>query len=70
MMVKKVSRGIPQLAVLTSPWKEYELLDSGNGLKLERFGAVSIDPPGGGGNLASGLAGVKMEECECHIRDQ
>jgi len=45
MMAKKTTRGIPQLAVLASPWKEYELLDSGNGLKLERFGAYQLIRP-------------------------
>lgn len=29
----------------TSGWADYELLDSGNGRKLERFGAVTTDRP-------------------------
>ena len=45
MMAKKISRGVPQLSLLASPWKEYELLDSGNGLKLERFGAYRLIRP-------------------------
>jgi 23S rRNA (cytosine1962-C5)-methyltransferase len=36
----------PQLLLLPSPdWKEYELLDSGNGSKLERYGAVRLLRP-------------------------
>ncbi len=37
---------IPQIHVLTCPgWKDYQLLDSGNGLKLERFGAYRLVRP-------------------------
>jgi 23S rRNA (cytosine1962-C5)-methyltransferase len=36
----------PELALLSSPdWTDYELLDSGNGRKLERFGAYIFDRP-------------------------
>lgn len=36
----------PSLELLTSPdWKDYELLDSGNGLKLERFGPYRLLRP-------------------------
>ncbi len=31
--------------VLTTGWEAYELLDSGEGRKLERFGAVVLDRP-------------------------
>lgn len=36
----------PQLALLTSPdWRDYELLDSGDGWKLERYGAYRFVRP-------------------------
>jgi 23S rRNA (cytosine1962-C5)-methyltransferase len=36
----------PQLSLLTSPdWEDYELLDSGNGAKLERYGAYTFVRP-------------------------
>ena len=36
----------PQLELLSSPhWEDYELLDTGNGLKLERFGALRFVRP-------------------------
>jgi len=31
--------------IITNSWPDYELLDSGNGRKLERFGQVIIDRP-------------------------
>ncbi len=38
--------GLPNVELLTSPgWTEYALLDSGNGRKLERFGAVTLIRP-------------------------
>jgi 23S rRNA (cytosine1962-C5)-methyltransferase len=37
---------VPEIHLLSSPrWKDYELLDSGNGLKLERFGPYSFVRP-------------------------
>src|SRR5579871_2876228 len=33
------------IQTLTSTWQDYELLDSGNGRKLERFGKHIIDRP-------------------------
>ena len=37
---------IPQILVLACPgWKDYQLLDSGNGLKLERFGSYRLIRP-------------------------
>lgn len=36
----------PSVELLTSPgWKEYELIDSGDGRKLERFGSVTLIRP-------------------------
>ena len=36
----------PELRLLASPdWKDYELLDSGNGLKLERYGRYTLVRP-------------------------
>jgi len=36
----------PELVLLSSPaWTDYELLDSGNGRKLERFGSYILDRP-------------------------
>ena len=36
----------PSLTILTCPgWKDYQLLDSGNGLKLERFGSFRLVRP-------------------------
>ncbi len=34
--------GLPQIEVLTSNWSEYELLDSGDRRKLERFGSLIV----------------------------
>ena len=37
---------IPEIQPLLSPnWKDYELIDSGNGLKLERFGRYHLTRP-------------------------
>jgi 23S rRNA (cytosine1962-C5)-methyltransferase len=37
---------VPQILLLSSPrWKDYELLDSGDGLKLERFGPYTFIRP-------------------------
>jgi len=37
---------LPQLELLTSPgWRDYELLDSGGGAKLERYGAYTFVRP-------------------------
>ena len=37
---------LPPINLLTSPgWKDYELVDSGNGSKLERFGPYMIKRP-------------------------
>ncbi|MEA4909636.1 MAG: class I SAM-dependent methyltransferase [Anaerolineaceae bacterium] len=37
---------IPPILTLDSPdWKDYELLDSGNGMKLERYGKVRLARP-------------------------
>ena len=37
---------LPQINLLTSPaWKDYELVDSGNGFKLERFGPYLFKRP-------------------------
>ncbi len=37
---------LPKIELLSSPhWKDYELLDSGNGLKLERFGPYKFIRP-------------------------
>ncbi|HMD90215.1 MAG TPA: class I SAM-dependent methyltransferase [Anaerolineaceae bacterium] len=37
---------IPEIQLLSSPeWKDYELLDSGNGYKLERFGPYKLVRP-------------------------
>jgi 23S rRNA (cytosine1962-C5)-methyltransferase len=37
---------LPKLELLTSPdWQDYDLLDSGNGLKLERYGAYTFVRP-------------------------
>ncbi len=34
-----------RIDTITTSWKDYELLDSGNGRKLERFGAIILDRP-------------------------
>mgnify|MGYP002079609651 CR=1 FL=1 len=37
---------LPNITLLTSPdWKDYELVDSGNGFKLERFGTYYFKRP-------------------------
>ena len=41
-----VTRPAPQLLILTSPdWVDYALLDSGGGMKLERYGAYRLVRP-------------------------
>jgi 23S rRNA (cytosine1962-C5)-methyltransferase len=41
-----VNNHLPQITLLSSPdWQDYELLDSGNGLKLERFGPYRLVRP-------------------------
>ncbi len=45
-MLPTAKSPIPQIQLLSSPdWKDYELLDSGNGLKLERFGPYQLVRP-------------------------
>lgn len=44
-MGKQKTRRIPQLSLLASSWEEYELLDSGDGQKLERFGQYRLIRP-------------------------
>jgi 23S rRNA (cytosine1962-C5)-methyltransferase len=44
-MAGRYAKGLPQLTLLASPWEEYELLDSGDGLKLERFGQYRLIRP-------------------------
>jgi len=34
-----------RIDTITTAWKEYELIDSGDGRKLERFGSVILDRP-------------------------
>jgi 23S rRNA (cytosine1962-C5)-methyltransferase len=42
----QLDRKLPKIELLTSPhWEDYELLDSGNGLKLERFGPYKFIRP-------------------------
>ena len=42
----EINRTDPELTILHSPgWKTYELLDSGLGRKLERFGEIILDRP-------------------------
>lgn len=38
-------RALPQLETLTPAWGEYQLLDSGSGRKLERFGEITLVRP-------------------------
>jgi len=41
-----MNKKLPEIDLLTSPdWQDYELLDSGDGLKLERFGAYTFIRP-------------------------
>lgn len=45
-MARTISPFLPNLLLLPSPdWKDYELLDSGAGLKLERYGSVRLVRP-------------------------
>lgn len=45
-MDSSVERAFPTLALLTSPeWSDYELLDSGRGAKLERYGPYTFVRP-------------------------
>jgi 23S rRNA (cytosine1962-C5)-methyltransferase len=39
------SRALPKLETLSPAWTEYELLDTGSGRKLERFGSVTLVRP-------------------------
>ena len=39
-------RKVPKIELFSSThWEDYELLDTGNGLKLERFGAYNFVRP-------------------------
>lgn len=43
---RRMAAQIPELVLLTSPdWTDYELLDSGGGAKLERYGAYTFMRP-------------------------
>ena len=45
-MSQTIKSLIPEIQLLSSPeWKDYELLDSGNGYKLERFGPYRLVRP-------------------------
>jgi len=45
-MAQETNRGIPQITILSSPdWEDYELLDSGGGQKLERYGPYRFIRP-------------------------
>lgn len=45
-MTAYIDRSYPFLEIITSPdWQDYELLDSGNGQKLERFGGFRLIRP-------------------------
>lgn len=39
------SRALPKLETLSPAWTEYELLDTGSGRKLERFGLITLIRP-------------------------
>lgn len=45
-MAQENLRGVPQITILSSPdWNDYELLDSGGGQKLERYGPYRFVRP-------------------------
>lgn len=45
-MAEEKAAALPQLTILSSPdWEDYELLDSGDGQKLERYGAYRFARP-------------------------
>jgi 23S rRNA (cytosine1962-C5)-methyltransferase len=45
-MDPQTSKPLPKIELSTSPdWKDYELLDSGNGAKLERYGSYTFIRP-------------------------
>lgn len=49
------SRALPRLKKSSPEWTEYELLDTGAGRKLERFGAVTVARPEAQAKWAEGL---------------
>jgi 23S rRNA (cytosine1962-C5)-methyltransferase len=59
----------PELALLSSPaWTDYELLDSGNGRKLERFGSYIFIRPEHQAIWRQGLPEEKWQEAQAVFR--
>jgi 23S rRNA (cytosine1962-C5)-methyltransferase len=59
----------PALTLLSSPdWTDYELLDSGNGRKLERFGAHNLIRPEHQAIWQQGLPEVKWQSAQAAFR--
>jgi 23S rRNA (cytosine1962-C5)-methyltransferase len=59
----------PELTLLSSPaWTDYELLDSGNGRKLERFGPYIFDRPEHQAIWRQGLSEEKWQEAQAVFR--
>jgi 23S rRNA (cytosine1962-C5)-methyltransferase len=59
----------PELALLSSPaWTDYELLDSGNGRKLERFGPNILIRPEHQAIWRESLSAVKWQEAQAVFR--
>ena len=42
--------------LVAEPWDDWGLIDSGHGRKLERYGPVTVDPPGAAGDVGAGRA--------------
>jgi 23S rRNA (cytosine1962-C5)-methyltransferase len=56
---------MPEINILSSPdWKDYALLDSGNGLKLERFGRYTFVRPEVQALWAPSLPAARWEAAE------
>lgn len=63
--MKYPNQNIPQISVLTSPeWNEYGLIDSGNGLKLERLGPYRLIRPEAEAMWKPGLPEKEWQRCD------
>jgi 23S rRNA (cytosine1962-C5)-methyltransferase len=59
---------LPQIELITSPnWKEYELLDSGNGRKLERYGIYQLIRPEPEAIWTQSLPNTVWEQAHCEF---
>jgi 23S rRNA (cytosine1962-C5)-methyltransferase len=58
------SRLLPRLEMLSPAWTEYELIDTGGGRKLEKFGAVTLVRPEAQADWRPALAKTEWEAAQ------